>query len=283
MVAKQEKGNLVIKKGNRAMNLNIRRETKDDHYRVEEITRDAFWAFWEDDREICDEHFLVSKLRNAQALVPELNCVAELDGVVVGHIIFTECKVVSEDGTENTMLTFGPLTVAPEYQSRGIGRALMKHTFEIAKELGYRAVLIFGIPDYYPRVGFKRAAEFGLTDADGNVYDPFMAYPLYEGALDGTKGKCCIDPVYYSLTQEETLEFDKKFPKKEPHKSTPISILTQQLKPAAAKAIEDVGYKTLDILKSVSEREIASKPGIDKKALETIRRTMKTHNLPWGE
>ena len=292
-----KKGNMVIKamineksqmikieKEDKNMDLKIRQEAVGDHYAVEEITRDAFWRFWEDDRMICDEHLLVSKLRDVDALVPQLNCVAELDGKIVGHIIYTKSWIESDDGKKHETLTFGPLTVAPEYQSHGIGRALMEHTFAIAKDMGFRAVLIFGIPDYYPHVGFQRAAELGLTTPDGEgPCDAFLVYLLYEGALDGIQGKYNIDPVYFQLTQEETLEFDKKFPPKAAHKPTPISKLLERLEPDAAKALQKVGFKTFDVLKANSEREIASLPGIDAKAMETIRTMMREHDFPWGE
>jgi len=273
------------REGDITMDLILRQETPDDHYAVEEITRDAFWVFWEEDedRELCNEHLLVHKLRSVDALVPELNCVAELNGKIVGHIIYTKSWIESEDGKKHETLTFGPLTVKPEYQNKGIGRALMKFTFDKAKKLGHRAVLIFGIPDYYPRVGFKRAGDFGLTTSDGDVFDPFMVYPLYEGALDGISGRYFIDPVYFDLTEEETIEFDKKFPLKEPHTFTPIEVLTDRLEPEAAKAIKNLGFKSLDILKSKSQRELSSLPGIDDKAIETIKAVMKENNFPWGE
>ena len=265
------------------MNLTIRQETPADHYAVEAITRDAFWQFWEDDRAICDEHFLVSKLRNVEALVPELNCVAVQDGEVVGHIIYTKSWIESGNGENVGTLTFGPLTVAPEHQNKGIGRALMEHTFAIAKDMGFCAVLIFGIPDYYPRVGFKHANDFGITSGDEEACDAFLVYTLYEGALDGIHGEYKLDPVYFSLTQEETLEFDKKFPVKTPHTPTPITSLLERLEPDAASAIQKAGFKTFDRLKANSEREIASLPGIDKKAMNTIKTMMKEHSFPWGE
>jgi len=199
----------------------IRLETPADHHAVEEITREAFWEFWESEYEkgkrICDEHLLVHKLREAGSLVPELNCVAEVDGKIAGHIIYTKSWIESEDGKKHETLTFGPLTVPPEYQRKGIGQALMLHTLDKAKALGYRAVLIFGHPEYYPRVGFKRAGDFGITTPDGKTFDAFMVYPLYDGALDGIKGKYYIDPVYENLPQEEVLEFDKRFPPKKPY------------------------------------------------------------------
>ena len=267
------------------MNIIIRRETPADHYAVEEITRDAFWQFWEEneERKVCDEHLLVHKLRSVEALVPELNCVAEIDGKIAGHIIYTKSRIESDDGKTHETLTFGPLTVAPEYQSQGIGKKLMQYTFEEARKLGYRAVLIFGIPDYYPRVGFKRAMELGIAPPDGEGFDAFLVYTLYEGALDGITGKYYIDDIYRQMTQEEALEFDKRFPPKKAHALTPIDVLLNRLEPDAAKGLKDKGFKNLDVLKSLSEREVLSIPGMDDKAIEVVRNSMREYNFPWGE
>ena len=200
------------------MNLHIRIETSDDYYAVEALTREAFWEFWETDgRVICDEHLLVHRLRFAPSFVPELSLIAALDGKIVGHIIYSKSKVVSDSGHEHEVLTFGPLSVLPEVQKRGVGQSLMRYSFDVARRLGYRAVIIYGHPDYYPRVGFRRAAEFGITDSDGKTFDYIMALPLYDGALDDISGKHYIDPVYFALTQEDTLEFDKRFPPKAPY------------------------------------------------------------------
>ena len=227
-------------KGHLEMNLILRLETPDDYYAVEEMTRETFWRFWEEDEErtICNEHMLVHKLRDVESLVPELNVVAELDGKIVGHVIYTKSWIETADGKVYETLTFGPLTVMPEYQSRGIGRALLMYTFEEAKRLGHRAVLIFGHPDYYTRVGFKYAADFGITTTDGSTFDAFQVYELYEGALNGIHGKYDIDPIYMQLTEEETLEYDKRFPAKEPHTLTSIDVLLDRLEPAAAEGIK---------------------------------------------
>jgi len=266
------------------MNITFRLEAPDDYYTVEEMTRETFWRFWEEDenRTICNEHMLVHKLRDVDAFVPELNIIAEVDGKIVGHIIYTKSWIEAVDGKTYETLTFGPLTVMPEYQSRGIGRALMQYTFDKAKTLGFRAVLIYGHPDYYTRVGFKYAAEFGLTTPDGSTFDAFQVYELYDGALDGIRGTYHIDPVYMQLTEEETLEFDKRFPPKAQHVLTPIDVLLNRLAPDAAAGMKEKGFESLDILKSLSEREVASFSGMDKKAIETVRDVMKEHNFPWG-
>ena len=263
--------------------IKLRLETPEDYHAVEELTRDAFWRFWETDRKICDEHLLVHKLRSVKAFVPELDYVAEIDGKLVGNIMYTRSWIEADDGKSYETLTFGPLSVLPECQKKGVGKALVAHTFAEAKRLGYRAVIIYGVPDYYPRIGFRRASELGLTPSDGGSYDAFMAYPLYSGALDGIRGKHCYDPVYESLSEEEALEFDKHFPPKPPHIPTPLEALLERLKPKAAKAIQGLGYHTFDMLKSYSEREIAALPGMDAESLEAVHTMMREHEFTWGE
>lgn len=63
----------------------------------------------------------------------------------------------------------GPLTVRPDYQRRGVGGALLRHTLTIAGKLGYRAVFLFGSDRYYPRFGFRRADAFGVATAGGGT------------------------------------------------------------------------------------------------------------------
>jgi len=265
------------------MELNFRLETAEDYYAVEALTREAFWKFWEPERTICDEHLLVHRLRTAPSFVPELNIVAEFEGRIVGHIIYTKSKIVDGAGNEHEVLTFGPLSVLPEYQSKGVGKALMLHSFEVARELGYRAIIIFGHPDYYTRVGFRRAAEFGITTADGSTFDPFMVYLLYDNALDGIRGRYYIDPIYEQLTQEDALDFDKDFPFKEPFVPTPINLLLDCLKPEAKKALESIDCPTLEMMTSKSEREVSMLVGIDENAIETIRSVLRAHGIRWGE
>ena len=264
------------------MNIHIRLETPADYRVVEGITREAFWKFWEPGRIICDEHLLVHRLRFAPSFVPELDFVAELDGQIVGHIIFTKSKVVDAAGLEHETLTFGPLTVLPEYQNRGIGQAMIRHSFGKAKRLGYRAVIILGHPDYYTRAGFYRAAEFGITTADGKNFDPFMAYPLYDGALDGIHGRFFLDPVYEQLNEKDVLEFDQGFPAKAPFIPTPISILLDQLGQDARQAMEGIECPSLEMMTAKSEREISSLPGMDKQSLEIIRSVLHGRGIRWG-
>lgn len=261
-------------------NITLHLERPEDYRSVEELTREAFWK---NSRHICDEHLLVKRLRKVPAFVPELDYVAEMGGRLVGHIIYTKSRIEDASGKTCETLTFGPLSVLPGYQNAGVGKALMLHTFIEARRLGYRAILIFGHPDYYPRVGFRRASEFGITTADGKNFDPFMALPLYDGALDGIHGRYFIDPVYDDLDEKDVLEFEKDFPPKDKFVPVPIAVLLCRLETNAQRAIEGLGCPYLDAMRARSEREISALTGIDRKSVDTIREVMLEHGYRWGE
>jgi predicted N-acetyltransferase YhbS/uncharacterized protein YdhG (YjbR/CyaY superfamily) len=182
----------------------LRPEKKSDRDIVERITYRAFCnapPTGADDDGM--EALLARKLRSCAAFVSELDYVAELDGTIIGNIMYTRSKVVG-DNAEWETLTFGPVSVLPKYQRDGVGSALIRKTLEVARELGYRAVLIFGHESYYPRFGFKPASEYGITTADGKNFPAFMALPLYDGALDSVHGRLVYDEVYNTLDRAES-------------------------------------------------------------------------------
>lgn len=195
------------------MNINIRPENEKDYEEVENLTREAFWDLYQPG---CDEHLLVHKLRKASAFMPELDFVAELDGRIVGNILYSKAIITSENGEEYEVISFGPVSVLPSHQKAGIGSKLINHTIELAKKMGYKAVVIFGNPAYYHRFGFVNAEEFHITTSDGESFDAFMVMELYEGALRGISGRFHEDSVFY-IEKEEVEVFEKKFPFKEKH------------------------------------------------------------------
>ena len=98
--------------------LTLRREAPTDHRAVEGLTREAFWNHYGPG---CVEHYLAHVLRDAEAFVPELDYVAVLKGMVVGNIMYTRAKILCDDGRSLPVLCFGPLSVLPGLQRRGIG------------------------------------------------------------------------------------------------------------------------------------------------------------------
>ncbi len=195
------------------MNINIRRETEKDYREVENITREAFWDLHMPG---CDEHLLAHKLRKVPAFIPELDFVATIDDRIIGNIMYSRAKVIDENNTEYDLLTFGPLTVSPEYQKQGVGTLLVKHTLKIAKDMGFKGVVIYGSEFYYHRFGFQNADKFKISTSDGENFEQFMALELFSGALDGISGRFYEDAVFH-IDKAELEEFDKGFPFKEKH------------------------------------------------------------------
>lgn len=100
----------------------IRNEKESDHRIVEELTRKAFYNLYIPG---CVEHYLVHHMRGHEDFIPELDFVAELDGQIIGNIMYTKAKLTDEQGVKKDILTFGPVCIAPEHQRKGFGKALM--------------------------------------------------------------------------------------------------------------------------------------------------------------
>jgi hypothetical protein len=159
----------------------------------------------------------------------------------------------------------------------------MKHSIAEAKRLGYRAIIFYGHPDYYPRFGFVRAAKYGITTPDGRSFDALMAMELCAGALAGNGGRFIEDPAFETLTQADAEAFDARFPPKALLPKAYIAELLSLLSPAAQETIKSFGVKYLAELRGITERDMASRPGMDAEAIHTIRRLMMQHGRVWGE
>ncbi|MCB2174340.1 MAG: GNAT family N-acetyltransferase [Actinomycetales bacterium] len=258
------------------MTITLRREEPSDHRRVEVLTREAFWGM---SGPRCDEHLLVHRLRTADCFVPELDVVAELGGVVVGHVVYSRARVVGPGG-EHPVLTFGPLTVHPAHQSDGIGGALMKHTLAEAGRLGHRAVVVYGHPDYYPRFGFRPGAEFGITAPGGRTFDALMALALVPGGLDGVRGEFHEDPVF-QLDPDDVAAFDATFPAKEPAVPTPLDALDGPA-PAVFDALRSHGVSALEQVYRFSSAEVEGWDGVGPSGADELRHALRERGIRWG-
>ena len=110
-----------------------------DFREVEELTREAFWNLYFPG---CNEHYLVHKMRNHQDFVKEMDFVAEYNGKIIGNIMYTEAWLINENGKEKEIISFGPLSVLPEYQRKGIGSTLINHTKNIALKKNIKGIVI---------------------------------------------------------------------------------------------------------------------------------------------
>lgn len=192
--------------------LEIRLERPEEYRQVEELTRDAFW-----NQHVpgCDEHYLVHILRGHPAFLPQFDFVALRGGRLVGHIMYTKAWVEDAAGAKQDVILFGPLSVLTEAQRQGIGGALIRHSVEAARAMGFRAVLIYGDPAYYSRHSFEPASRYGITPPDGTPHPALQVLPLAKDAMDGLSGRFFEDPVYDTLNPADVAAFDRGFPPRE--------------------------------------------------------------------
>ena len=189
----------------------IRNEKESDYSIVEEITRKAFYNRYTPG---CFEHYLVHIMRNHEDFIPELDFVAELDGQVIANIMYTKAKLVDESGFEKEILTFGPISVLPEYQRKGYGKLLMEHSFQEAARLGYDVIVIFGSPANYVGRGFQSCKKYNICLENHRYPAAMMVKELKEHVLDGRKWFYYDSPVM-NIDEEEARRYDDSLEKME--------------------------------------------------------------------
>ena len=195
-------------------NVIIRLETKNDYRSVENLTREAFWNVYKPG---ADEHYFVHTMRSHPDFIPELAFVLELDGEIVGNIMYTKAWLEDECGNRKEILSFGPICVAPKYQRQKLGKMLIEHSFNVARGMGYDVNINFGNPGNYVSRGFVSCKKKNVSFVvDANFPTALLVCELTEGALDGKKwmyipstaADCCEDTAAVET-------FDATFPPKE--------------------------------------------------------------------
>lgn len=140
----------------------IRSETNDDIEAIAEVTMAAFRTL-----EISNhtEQFIIEALRAGQAL--SVSLVAEVDGRVVGHIAFS--PVAISDGARG-WYGLGPVSVLPEYQHQGIGKALIHGGLARLQSMHARGCCLVGHPEYYKKFGFRNVPELRHEDVPPEAF-----------------------------------------------------------------------------------------------------------------
>jgi len=159
--------------------LKIRPETEEDLTKITEVNDLAFGQK--------NEGILVERLRKTDSFISELSLVAELEGKIVGHILFYPVTIRSAD-SEFLSLSLGPMAVIPELQRLGIGSQLVSEGLQAAKRLGHRSVIVLGHPEYYPRFGFKPASRWNIKAPFDAPDEAFMTLELVAGELKDKGG-----------------------------------------------------------------------------------------------
>lgn len=154
--------------------IEIRQEEPKDYGAVYNVVKAAFESA---DHADGNEADLVNALRKGKSFIPELSLVAEEEGDITGHILFTKARVGKE-----TVLALAPLSVAPAWQRQGIGTALVREGHKRAKALGYDCIVVLGSETYYPRFGYVPAATFGIHPPFDVPSKNFMVCPIGNAA-----------------------------------------------------------------------------------------------------
>jgi putative acetyltransferase len=171
--------------------LHLRPETPSD---ITAIYTDNQLAF--DGRQA--EPDLVDAIRLSDDFIPELSLVAELDGRVVGHILFSRIQIETKTGLL-PVISLAPLAVLPAFQNQGIGSALVRHGLDECRRLGHAIVIVLGHPDYYPRFDFSAGLAQALECPYGDVGPAWMALELLPGALDGVHGRVVYPSAFNNV------------------------------------------------------------------------------------
>ena len=174
MNPKNSKNDSKIDRKNNTMNYSIRDETDADVSAITEVTVAAFNTL-----EISDhtEQFVIQALRAANAL--SLSLVAESreqkkgqkkgqkTGQIIGHIAFSPLTI--SDGTQN-WYGLGPVSVLPEFQRQGIGKALIEEGLSRLKEMDARGCCLVGHPEYYKKFGFNNVSDLVCEGVPPEVF-----------------------------------------------------------------------------------------------------------------
>lgn len=123
-------------------NIMIRLEKENEHREVENLVREGFWNVY---RPGCLEHYVLHKLRNDPAFVPELDFVMLKDGKLIGQNMFMKAVIVADDDRSIPIMTMGPICITPKLKRKGYGKLLLDYSLEKAKELGCGALCFEGI------------------------------------------------------------------------------------------------------------------------------------------
>ncbi len=165
--------------------MNIRCETLTDYPAIAQVNT---LAFGQD-----NEAKLVERIRHSDRYIPELSLVAEIEGMVVGHILFSYIDLANKQTLQ--VLGLAPLAVYPQFQRQGIGSALIKAGLEIAEANKEAIVIVLGHPEFYTRFGFQTSVIYGIESPFPVPEEFFMVKPL-QNYHKKCKGKVVYPPAF---------------------------------------------------------------------------------------
>lgn len=177
------------------MSITFRQECVDDYEQIERVIKEAFKTT---PVRSGSEGRMVRKLRKESIFNPKYARVAIQNNEVVGHVILSKVNVINEF-VNKSIVSIGLVSVTPNKQRQGIGKALIDHVLLIAKDEGEEAVIVLGHPSYYSKLNFKRASTMGLTLPFEAPEEAFFALELIADGLKDTSGIVEYSPAFYGV------------------------------------------------------------------------------------
>ena len=154
----------------------IRLATTNDHAPTRDIVDLAFQPE--------DVVTFLDRLREDGCILDEW--VAEVEGKVIGHIVFSRAWIDTLDGERLPAANLTPLAVHPDHQRQGVGTALMNHALAALEDRGATLFLVLGHPGYYPRAGFDSLLA-------KKIENPWQGNPAFMVRADGApEGKLIL-------------------------------------------------------------------------------------------
>ena len=185
-------------------NLTIRPEEPKDYKSIVSLILGSFQK-GTDYSDGTDIIALVEEIRASEYHLPELSFVAELEGQIVGHFLFSKFPLspTREGGrhhdTSSGIVMLAPVSVHPDFFRRGIGSTMLKLGIEKVKAAGYRGITVEGNFRFYNQVGFRTSSEFGIYPTSGiPLGEPrcMMCQETYPGSLTDAHGYIVYDMYY---------------------------------------------------------------------------------------
>lgn len=162
----------------------------------------AVFAEWDSPEEGKAVRQLVEEIRAKKYYIPEMELImVDESDEVIGYAMFSRFHI--EGKYENELLLLTPVAVKTELQRQHISKDILEYGFELAKRLGFKAILVEGNPRNYNSRGFQPSYKFGI-EAGSNIKLPrpecLMVKELEEGALDSMSG--LVDYSFYDALHE---------------------------------------------------------------------------------
>ncbi|MBD2387668.1 GNAT family N-acetyltransferase [Cylindrospermum sp. FACHB-282] len=165
--------------------MNIHCETPLDYPAISEVN---ILAFGQE-----NEAKLIEAIRYSNRYIPELSLIAEVEGIVVGHILFSYIDLVGEETLQ--VLGLAPMAVRPQFQRHGIGSALVQAGLKTADARGEAIAIVLGHSQFYNRFGFEPSVNYEI-ESPFAVPEDFFMVKLLQSYQKKYKGKVVYPPAF---------------------------------------------------------------------------------------